>query len=156
LKGHELNRDRVSSGLFFLLGLLICLYSLTYDLGSPVAPGSGLMPFLCGAAMCFLAVTGFTYTTLRKQRGETGSPLFQGQAWQKSVLTLGALLALQFLMKPLGFILATFLFISFLLRAIVPQRWPVVIGVALLTAALSFLLFEIWLQAQLPRGPWGI
>jgi len=151
-----LNRDRVSSGLFFLLGLLICLYSLTYDLGSPVAPGSGLMPFLCGAAMCLLAVAGFTYTTLRKQRREPGSPLFKGRAWQKSALTLGALLALQFLMKPLGFTLATFLFVSFLLRVIVPQRWPVVIGVALLTAALSFLLFEVWLQAQLPRGPWGI
>lgn len=151
-----MNRDRVSSGLFFLLGLLICLYSLTYDLGSPVAPGSGLMPFLCGAAMCLLAVAGFTYTTLRKQRRETGSPLFKGRAWQKSALTLGALLALQFLMKPLGFTLATFLFVSFLLRVIVPQRWPVVIGVALLTAALSFLLFEVWLQAQLPRGPWGI
>lgn len=151
-----MNRDQMSSGLFFLLGLLICLYSLTYDLGSPVAPGSGLMPFLCGAAMCFLAVAGFAFTTLRKQRGESGSPLFKGQAWQRSALTLGALLAFQFLMKPLGFALATVLFVAFLLRAIVPQRWPVVILVALLTAALSFLVFEVWLQAQLPRGPWGI
>jgi putative tricarboxylic transport membrane protein len=151
-----LNRDRVSSGIFFLLGLLICLYSLTYDLGSPVAPGSGLMPFLCGAAMCFFAGAGYVLTTLRKKRGDRGSPLFKGLAWRRSMLTLGALLALQFLMKPLGFILATFLFVSFLLRAIVPQRWPVVIVVALLTAALSFLLFEVWLQAQLPRGPWGI
>jgi hypothetical protein len=151
-----LSRDRVSSGLFFLLGLLICLYSLTYDLGSPVAPGSGLMPFLCGAAMCFLAVAGFTFTTLKKQRGERAIPLFKGQAWRRSALTLGALLAFQFLMKPLGFALATVLFVAFLLRAIVPQRWPVVILMALLTAAVSFLLFEVWLQAQLPRGPWGV
>jgi hypothetical protein len=72
------------------------------------------------------------------------------------VLTLGALLALLLLMKPLGFTLATVLFVGFLLRAIVPQRWPVVILVTLLTAAISFLVFEVWLQAQLPRGPWGI
>jgi hypothetical protein len=31
-----------------------------------------------------------------------------------------------------------------------------VILMALLTAAVSFLLFEVWLQAQLPRGPWGV
>lgn len=151
-----MNRDRVSSFLFFLLGLFICLYSLTYNLGSPMAPGSGLMPFLCGAAMCFLAVAGFTFTTLSKRRAETEGPLFKGQAWQRSVLTLGALLALLLLMKPLGFTLATVLFVGFLLRAIVPQRWPVVILVTLLTAAISFLVFEVWLQAQLPRGPWGI
>jgi peptidoglycan/LPS O-acetylase OafA/YrhL len=30
-----------------------------------------------------------------------------------------------------------------------------VIAVSVLTAALSYLLFEVWLKAQLPAGPLG-
>jgi hypothetical protein len=32
----------------------------------------------------------------------------------------------------------------------------VVIGVALLSAVASYLIFDIWLKAQLPKGPLGI
>ena len=151
-----MNRDQVITGLFFILGVLICLYSLPYKLGSLAAPEGGLMPFLSGAAMCFLALIGFAGATLRRQREERRSPLFKGHAWQRSLLTLGALLAFQFLMNPLGFALTTVLFIGFLLRAIVPQRWSVVVAVSLLTTLLSYMLFEVWLKAQLPKGPWGI
>lgn len=149
------NRDQVSSSLFFLLGLLICLYSLRYKIGSLAAPGSGLMPFLTGAAMCFLALVGLVHATLRGQRGEQWRSLFKGLAWRRSLLTLAALLGFQLLMKPIGFIPATVLFIGFLLRAIIPQRWTVVVVVSLLTTLFSYLVFEVWLQAQLPKGFWG-
>ena len=151
-----MNRNQAISGLFFILGLLICLASLPYKLGSLAAPESGLMPFLSGAAMCLLAVIGFVRASLRSQRRERRSPLFKGHAWQRSLLTLVALLAFQSLLNPLGFALTTVLFIGFLLRAIVPQRWSVVVAVSLLTTLLSYMIFEVWLKAQLPKGPWGI
>ena len=151
-----MNRDHAICGLFFILGVLICLYSLPYKLGSLASPESGLMPFLSGAGMCVLAVIGFAHATLRNRRKEPRSPLFKGHAWQRSLLTMLALLAFQALMAPLGFALATVLFIGFLLRAIVPQRWPVVVVVSLLTTLLSYMIFEVWLKAQLPKGPWGI
>jgi len=156
LRNGKVNRDSISSGLFFLLGLFICLYSLTQKIGTLAAPDSGLMPLLSGAAICILALIGFAWAAMRKQPGEPPRPLFRGYAWRRSLFTLGALLAFLFLMKPLGFFLATIFFIGFLLRTIVPQRWAVVGIVAVLTAFFTYLIFEIWLQAQLPRGPWGI
>jgi len=147
-------RDQVSSALFFLLGLLICGFSLNYKIGSLAAPGSGLMPLVTGLAMCAFALVGFIDSTFKGRAAGQRQRLFEGQGWRKSLATLVALLGFQLLMTPIGFIPATVLFIGFLLRAIVPQRWPVVIVVSLTTAVLSYLVFDFWLQAQLPQGPW--
>ncbi len=151
-----MNHDQLSSGIFFLLGCAIALYSLQYRLGTLAAPESGLMPFLSGAAIALLGALGIVLGTLRRRRGEGWQPLFRGVAWRRGLLTTLALLGYLLLQKPLGFTLTTVLFIGFLLRAIFPQRWGVVIVTAVLTAALSYLIFEVWLQAQLPTGPLGI
>jgi putative tricarboxylic transport membrane protein len=151
-----LNRDQLSSGLFFLFGLLVCFFSIPYKLGALSAPGSGLMPFLSGAAMCCLAAIGFSHATLRRLRGEGWGPLMKGRVWQRGLLTLGGQLAFLFLLQPLGFFLTTVLFMGFLLRVVVPQSWPRVITVAVLTATIAYLVFEVWLKVQLPAGPLGI
>ncbi|MFA5027112.1 MAG: tripartite tricarboxylate transporter TctB family protein [Candidatus Methylomirabilota bacterium] len=140
-----MNHDQLSGGLFFVLGCAICLHSLQYRLGTLAAPESGLMPFLSGAAIALLAALGFLLGTLRRLRGEGWRPLFRGVAWRRGLLQ-----------TRLGFTLTTVLFIGFLLRAIFPQRWSVVIVTAVLTAVIAYLVFEVWLQAQLPMGPFGI
>ena len=71
---------------------------------------------------------------------------------KKIVLTVIALLAYATTMDYLGFLVSTFFFSFFLLRMIEPQRWGVVILESLLASGVSYLIFEIWLQAQLPRG----
>ncbi|MBE0555855.1 MAG: tripartite tricarboxylate transporter TctB family protein [Proteobacteria bacterium] len=68
---------------------------------------------------------------------------------------MAALLAYALLMKPLGFLLCTVLFIGFLLRAVEPQRWSVVIVGAVGAALGAFAVFNLWLKTQLPQGPWG-
>jgi putative tricarboxylic transport membrane protein len=149
------SRDQMSSALFFLLGLLICFFSMKYKIGSLAAPGSGLMPFLAGLMMSMLSLFGFAQSTLKGQEAGHWQPAFKNQAWRKSLLTLAALVGFQLLMKPIGFVLTTVLFIGFLLRAVIPQRWPVVAVVSLLTALFTYIVFDVWLQAQLPKGMWG-
>lgn len=151
-----MNQDQLSSGVFFVLGCAICLYSLSYRLGTLAAPESGLMPFLSGAAIAVLASLGFILGTLRRLHGDGWKPLFRGVVWRRSLLTLAALLAFLFLQAHVGFAVTTVLFLGFLLRAIFPQRWSIVIATALLTAIVAYLVFEVWLQAQLPKGPFGI
>jgi len=120
------------------------------------APESGFMPFLSGAAISLLAAIGFVRSCSQGWKAENLGPILKGHAWQRALLTLAALLGFLILLKPLGFLLFTFFFMVFMLRAIVPHRWGVVIGVALLSAVASYLIFDIWLKAQLPKGPLGI
>lgn len=151
-----MNNDQLSGAVWFGLGLAVCLGSLQYKLGTPAAPGTGFMPFLTGLAICFFSGIGLIHATLRKRRGEGWSPVLQGVFWKNAMIILVSLLAYALLLFPLGFVITTTLFIAFLLRAIVPQRWSVVIACSILTAAASYLIFEVWLKAQLPRGPLGI
>jgi putative tricarboxylic transport membrane protein len=151
-----LNNDQLSGAVWFGLGLAVCLGSLQYKLGTPAAPGTGFMPFLTGLAICFFSGIGLIHATLRKRRGEGWSPVLQGVFWKNAMIILVSLLAYALLLFPLGFVITTTLFIAFLLRAIVPQRWSVVIVCSILTAAASYLIFEVWLKAQLPKGPLGI
>lgn len=151
-----LNNDQLSSMVWFILGLAVCLGSLQYKLGTPASPGTGFMPFLAGAAICFFSGIGLIHSTLRRRRGEGWAPVLQGVFWKNAIIILISLLAYALLLFPLGFVITTTLFIAFLLRAIVPQRWSVVIACSILTAAISYLIFEVWLKAQLPKGPLGI
>lgn len=151
-----MNNDQVSSALWFFLGLAVCLGSLQYKLGTPASPGTGFMPFLTGAAISFFSAVGFIHATLRRGQGEGWAGVLGGVRWKNALVILLSLLTYALLLVPLGFFLCTTLFIAFLLLAIVPQRWPVVILCSLLTAAASYLIFEVWLKAQLPKGPLGI
>lgn len=151
-----MNNDQLSGAVWFGLGLAVCLGSLQYKLGTPAAPGTGFMPFLTGLVICFFSGIGLIHATLRKRRGEGWSPVLRGVVWKNAMIILVSLLAYALLLFPLGFVVTTTLFIAFLLRAIVPQRWSVVIACSILTAAASYLIFEVWLKAQLPKGPLGI
>jgi len=146
----------VSSSIWFLIGLAICLGSIQYKVGTTSSPGAGFMPILAGAAISFFSVVGFLHATLRKRKGEGWSSPLHGIRWKNSLIILLSLLAYALLLVPLGFFLCTTLFLAFLFRAIVPQRWPLVIGGALLSAIISYLILGVWLKVQLPKGPLGI
>lgn len=149
------NNDQASGAIWIAVGISIALGSLRYGIGPLESPGTGFLPFLAGCAIALLAFIGLIHATLARRKGTGWTPILRGVLWRKPLLVMAALLAYALLMKPLGFILCTFLFIGFLLRAVEPQRWSVVILGAIGTAIGTFVIFNVWLKAQLPQGPWG-
>ena len=149
------NNDQLSAAIWFILGVVITLSSIPYGLGTLASPGTGFLPFLAGLAISFFSSLGWVLATFKQKPGIGWKPTMRGLMWKKSVFVVAALLAYVLLLKPLGFSLCTTLFVGFLLRAVQPQKWPIVITGSLGTALASYGIFEIWLQAQLPKGPWG-
>ncbi len=68
---------------------------------------------------------------------------------------LGVLVLYAIFLNTLGFLLVTFLMMVYLFRVIKPMSWKKILGGAFLTAFGSYAVFELWLQAQLPRGIFG-
>lgn len=149
------NNDQVSGAIWIAVGIAVALGSLRYGLGPLDSPGTGFLPFLAGCAIAFLGLIGLIQSTFKRRKGTGWTPILRGVHWQKPLLVMAALFAYALLMKPLGFVLCTILFIGFLLRAVEPQPWPVVIVGAIGTALGAFTIFSLWLKAQLPQGPWG-
>ncbi len=150
-----MNNNQLSSAVWFFLGLTICLGSLQYKLGTFAAPKSGFVPFLTGAAVSFFAALGFLEAALKRKKDREGwtSP-FQGVRWKNFLILVISLLIYILLLAYLGFLLATTLFVTFLFRVFMSKQWPLVIGSSLLTAFVSYFIFEIWLKVQFPRGLW--
>lgn len=149
------NNDQVCAIVWLGIGVAIVIASVQYSLGTLNSPGIGFLPFLSGLAISFFSLIGIIISTVKKRQGIGWKPLWKGVNWEKTLNVIVSLLAYALLMKPLGFFLCTILFIGFLLRAIVPQNWVVVIIGAILTAVGAYGIFEIWLKSQLPKGPWG-
>lgn len=148
----SVNNDQVSAAVWLIVGVAITAASISIGLGTLNSPGTGFFPFLAGSAMSFLSCLGLVYSSLQKKRGQGWKPTMANLKWRNSLIVSAAMLGYIFVLKTLGFALSAALFVGFLLRAVQPQKWLVVIGWGIGTALACFVIFEVWLQAHLPKG----
>ena len=145
------NQDQWSSFIWFISGLAISLYSLKYGLGNFSNPGPGFVPFLAGLALGGLSLIVF-FQQFSRPGGERVRELWAQRNWPTMIMVMAALILYTILFHSLGFIVDTFFLTAFLFRVMEPMSWKKVLAGSLSTALGSYLIFELWLQAQLPSG----
>jgi hypothetical protein len=67
-------------------------------------------------------------------------------------LVLVALAAYAWALPRAGFLVTTAAVMLVLFKGIEPQRWWVAVAGAVLSAVVAFVVFKVWLGAQLPAG----
>lgn len=149
------NNDQASAGIWLMVGVGIAVASVGYGLGSLESPDTGFMPFLAGSAMSLCALAGLAQATARRRQGIGWQPVMAGPGWRRPLIVLLALVAYALVLTSLGFVVTTALFMAFLFRAVKPLGWPAAVAGSILTALATYGIFELWLKAQLPKGPWG-
>ena len=149
------NRDLVSSIIWMALGGLFVAGALQQGLMRRGVPGPGFLPFFSGLALIFVSL--FVLIPALGQRGkpESGNFFPERDSFRKIQLALIALFAFGIAMEYVGYLLTTFLFMFFAARLMEPKGWRTTTLVALLAAVVSYLLFVVLLEVQLPTGPFG-
>lgn len=144
------------SGLFFLvLGIVFTVFAIRYGLVVDGIPGPGLFPFVVGAALILLSSILFIGNQSYRGQADEGERMQKApdrKSWSNPILVLVALCGYMLALKHVGFVVTTFLFMLFLLRAVEPQKWRTSLSVSLLTAVLSYVLFHVWLRVEMPKG----
>ena len=148
------NNDQRSSLFWLAAGLAIALYSGNYGLGSFSSPGPGFLPFLTGLAIAGLALVVFLQQLSSRSR-EKMTDLWRRGNWHNVSMVMGALVLYTLLFQFLGFLLDTFWLIAFLLRVMEPMGWKKCLTGAVAASGGAYLVFQIWLKAQLPAGVLG-
>ena len=141
-------RDVLAAALAAALGAAAILESAKLPPGTVRNPGQGFFPWWTSVAVVLLALVLLFQALSAHPRIAQQGPGRIG----KVALLLVVLVAYTFLLDLLGYLLCTFLLVLFMLRALDPQRWTVVLGMAAVTAAGSYVLFAVWLSVPLPRG----
>lgn len=147
--------DIWSSSFWLLFSILLFIESYKLGIGKYYDPGPGFLPFLIGVAFGILSL-GLLMMTLRTKRQCLKGEILQEVRWTNVTFILASMLTYGFFLEKLGFVASTFVFIGALLWIIERKKWYIVIIIASITALLSYVVFELFLHAHLPKGIFGV
>ncbi|MGH8736520.1 MAG: tripartite tricarboxylate transporter TctB family protein [Burkholderiales bacterium] len=154
-----LGRDGIA-GLVCLalsLGMLALTRGLPQSAMVPVGPG-----FYPRVVLVMMAVLSLMLLIFDLRAGRAGRPGGAKPAlppnYRLVAITFSAFIVYVVLLPPLGFRIATFLFVAalqwLLERPRGMRRWALLAVIALATPLLTHLAFEHYLSVLLPRGSW--
>ena len=146
----------MSSLVWLILAICICIESSRLSFGSFHNPGPGFLPLLVGLILGIFSLIVFLQATLSGKPQESLPPWYPKERWRKLIWVLIALFSYAVCLETLGFLISTFLLLVFLFRyGMEPKRWVVAIGASAMASFSSYAVFELWLRTQLPRGIFG-
>jgi putative tricarboxylic transport membrane protein len=148
----------IASTLFLMaLGLYVIISGVRLGFGEWQDPGPGFIAVLSGCVLFFLSALWLMMTMAKKWGLEPTKRFFaESDSYKRVLLTLVSLVVFAALLNLIGFMIATLALLIFLFRAIDPQRWRLAIPLALGITIVCVIVFQIWLQVQLPEGPFSI
>jgi putative tricarboxylic transport membrane protein len=132
------------------IGIAVAVGALRYEFGSFENPGAGFVPFFAG-----LAIAGFSAITIVQTLKRGWSPMgdmWQGVSWQRPAIASVILIVYSVFLGDLGFLISTTFLMLYLFRVLQPSSWKETVVAALATTLVFYLVFQICLEAQLPRG----
>jgi len=111
------------------------------------------MPFWSGVSVGILAAIVLIQDFVSRRAAEENR---EKVAWKSIALSLFFFLVYILVLERLGYIISTVLFVGIILKAIERKGWFLSSWVAVVMALVSYYIFKVWLQAELPKGLLGL
>jgi putative tricarboxylic transport membrane protein len=144
------NGDLWSSLFLMVLAGLVIREALELEVGTPTNPGSGFM--VCGAAAALgLLALHQCVRSLAARAPATESAVARIR-WSRIVAVVSAILLYILALRPVGYLVCTFLLLSFLFQVLEHGHWVARTIGAAMTAFATYVIFAKMLQLNLPRG----
>ncbi len=137
--------------LMLVLGIVIAVLSWGYGFGKFARPGPGLYPFFIGVSIAIFAL----FILISELKSDNRKPMLD----KESALTL-ILMTVTFslwivVMPLLGYVIVTLLAALAFCKIMKLEGWWKPLAVSGGTALFIYLLFDVWLYIDLPRGILG-
>jgi hypothetical protein len=145
----------IANAAWVVLGLAVCVYAVRLRLWDAAGPGSGFLPFLAGLVVA-VAGLGLLVRGVTARSAAARAPFWSDAAGRTRVaLVIVALVAMALLMPRLGFLVAAFGVMTFLLGLTERRRRASSIALAAASSVFIYWLFASLLNVRLPRGLLG-
>jgi putative tricarboxylic transport membrane protein len=120
-------------------------------IGKINAPDSGFFPLVMGSLLIFFSL-GTIFEEYFGRRIQSKAQILIGRRWGTVLSVLLSLVIYVLILDSLGFIMATFLLMTFQFKITKDTGWKIALGASVLTTASAYLLFAYLLKCSLPRG----
>jgi hypothetical protein len=143
------NTDRITAALLLVVSSAFAAGALKYyKWWGHDGPGPAFLPFWLGVVMACLAAL----MLFRSSKDQIAEWMPKGEAGKRVLVVLGVTAAFIALLKVLGMVVGTALFLVVLVRYLGRHPWRVTIAIALAAAGLNWLVFVHWLRVPMPEG----
>jgi putative tricarboxylic transport membrane protein len=144
-------RDRAAAAVLLVFGLLALEEARKLRFGAIARPGPGFFPV--GLAAAFSLVCVALLVVAWRARDQDGG--LARLTWWKIAATIAALFAYAFVLERIGFVASTFALLLFFFKVLERQRWLPALAGSLATAFVTYVVFKVWLNVQLPASSWS-
>ena len=150
----------VFAGAMLAVGVVYETMGMNMPRGSLAYPGPGFFPTIIGAFLIVTALGCVLQEILSRNKPPQPGPLplpgidaAPGERHVGKTLQLIALMiGYGLLLKPLGFPLAIFAFVSIAIRIFGHRNWLAALAMSAVIAGVSYTAFVLWLKVALPVG----
>ena len=150
----------LTSAIFWLgVSIFAFLEARELGIGTLQVPGPGFAILLGGLILGTFSILLILSALLGEKQllpgtEQSGQP--KGRGRLRVVLVFCALLAYIALLPKIGFLILTFVLITFMYHLLERGNPWLDVAAGLCTVVLAYLVFSVWLQIPLPRGMFGI
>ncbi|HEY1286749.1 MAG TPA: tripartite tricarboxylate transporter TctB family protein [Burkholderiales bacterium] len=146
--------DRITAALLLVFAVGFAAAAIRYyDYWGAGGPGPAFLPFWLGVAMSLLALMMLAKALRNPDPGEAWLP--RGEGRRHLLVVLGITTLFVALLKYVGMLIGTALFLAALVSYLGAHRWWVTLAVALAAAGFNWLVFVHWLRLPFPEaGIW--
>lgn len=142
--------ERIAYLVVSMVSIMIMISSLSYGLGTPRKPGSGLYSFVVGLFIFPLSLSLFI-SSLRSRKKD---PILNREQMKTFLSLIGAFVFWIMVMPYLGYPIVTLVTAFCLSKIMKLEGWlnPTILSAGM--ALFIYFLFDYWLYIDLPRGFW--
>jgi hypothetical protein len=94
-------------------------------------------------------------TFIKVGEAEAEKPTLGGVSYTKIILVSLGVFLYALLLEFLGFVIVTTLLFVFILGVVEKKKWLFTIASSILVTVAAYLIFQTWLETQLPKGLFG-
>ena len=145
--------DRISGAFWFVFGVFVTIESYRMGLGTLRRPGPGFLFFWAGILMAILSLIVLSRAWAHRRREAFPTKAIFGPIdFLKIALVSASVFFYAFFMERLGFIPVTLILLLFLLGVMERKKIAFTVLFSIAVTAAAYLIFEVLLHSQLPKG----
>ncbi len=144
---------KYEGALWTILGLFMCFLAWRTHFGSFREPGPGFVAFFSGLLIGGIGlVMILSRARAKPSKVETSEVPSFPRNWRHLFFTVGLLFGYALLLDTIGYIITTLFMMWAFFYAFAGRRWLSSLLISSFIVASTYIIFDVWLLCQFPRG----